>query len=66
MIFDAGAKLLLVRAVEEESPPQAVPYDIFIYRNDEKYQGEVQYKVVKPGTTTLYIVPESIRLFTIM
>ena len=62
MAFDAGAKMLLVRVVEEESPPGSIPQDIFIYRNDEKYQGDVQYKVVKPDTTTLYIVPSSIKL----
>jgi hypothetical protein len=62
MAFDAGSKLLLVRVVEEESPPGAIPQDIFIYEDDEKYQGEVQYKVVKPDTTTLYIVPSSIKM----
>jgi hypothetical protein len=62
MAFDAGSKMLLVRVVEEESPPGAMPQDIFIYKNDEKYQGDVQYKVVKPDTTTVYIVPSSIKL----
>lgn len=62
MIFDASAKLLLVRAVEEESPAGSVLSESWIYRNDEKYQGEVQYKVVTPETTTLYIVPSSIRM----
>ena len=57
MAFDAGSKMLLVRVVEEESPPGAIPQDMFIYKNDEKYQGDVQYKVVKPDTTTVYIVP---------
>jgi hypothetical protein len=60
--FDAGAKLLLVRVVEEESPPGSIPQDIYIYRNDEKYQGDVQLKVVKPDTTTVYIVPSSMKL----
>jgi hypothetical protein len=62
MAFDAGTKMLLVRVVEEGSPPGSIPQDIFIYRNDEKYQGDVQYKVVKPDTTTVYIVPSSIKL----
>jgi hypothetical protein len=62
MAFDAGSKMLLVRVVEEESPPGSIPQDMFIYRNDEKYQGDVQYKVVKPDTTTVYIVPSSIKL----
>ena len=62
MAFDAGSKMLLVRVVEEESPPGSIPQDMFIYRNDEKYQGDVQYEVVKPDTTTLYIVPSSIKM----
>ncbi len=62
MAFDAGSKMLLVRVVEEESPLGAAPEDMFIYENDEKYQGSVQYKVVKPDTTTVYIVSSSIRM----
>src|SRR5919199_4964808 len=62
MAFDAGSKILLVRVVEEESPPGAIPEDMFIYKTDEKYQGDVQYKVVKPDTTTVYVVPSSIKL----
>ena len=38
MTFDAGSKMLLVRVLEEESPPGAMPLDMFIYKNDEKYQ----------------------------
>ena len=62
MAFDAASKMLLVRVVEEESPPGAIPEDMFIYKTDEKYQGDVQYKVVKPDTTTVYIVPTSIKI----
>jgi hypothetical protein len=62
MAFDAGSKMLLVRVVEEKSSPGAAPEDMFIYKKDEKYQGDVQYKVVKPDTTTLYIVPSSIKM----
>jgi hypothetical protein len=62
MAFDAGSKMLLVRVVEEESPPGTMPLDMFIYKNDEKYQGAVQYKVIKPDTTTVYVVPSSIKL----
>jgi hypothetical protein len=62
MAFDAGSKMLLVRVVEEESPPGSIPQDMFIYKSDEKYQGDVQYKVVKPDTTTVYVVPSSIKL----
>jgi hypothetical protein len=62
MVFDAGSKILLVRVVEEKSAPDSVPEDMFIYKKDEKYQGDVQYKVVKPDITTLYIVPSSIKM----
>jgi hypothetical protein len=62
MAFDAGAKMLLVRVVEEESPPGSIPQDVYIYKYDEKYQGDVQYKVVKPDTTTVYILPSSMKL----
>lgn len=62
MAFDAGSKMLLVRVVEEESSPGAAPQDMFIYKNDEKYQGDVQYKVVKPDTTTVYVVPSSLKI----
>ena len=60
--FDGGAKLLLVRVVEEESPSGTIPQDVYIYKNDEKYQGDVQLKIVKPDTTTVYIVPSSLKL----
>jgi hypothetical protein len=62
MAFDAGSKMLLVRVVEEESPLGSIPQDMFIYKTDEKYQGDVQYKVVKPDTTTVYIVPSSLKI----
>ena len=69
MIFDGSAKLLLVQIIEEKSIPSSEQqsgddnsYDVFIYKYVDKYQGELQYKVVKPQSTTLYVVPASIRL----
>jgi magnesium-transporting ATPase (P-type) len=57
---DAFDKLLLIQVVvEETSPPGAVPQASFIYETFEKYHGEIQYKVVNPHTTTLYVVPTS-------
>jgi hypothetical protein len=35
---------------------------MFVYKNDQKYQGEIQYKVVKPDITTVYVVPSSIQM----
>lgn len=67
---------MLVQVIEEKSlsspegkqnqqqsgESNATSYDVFIYKYDEKYQGELQYKVVKSQSTTLYVVPTSIRL----
>ena len=54
---DAGTKLIMVLVVEEKSPPGAVTKSSFLYENDQKHQGQIQYKVVNPNTTTLFIVP---------
>jgi signal transduction histidine kinase len=56
---DAFDKLLLAQVVREKSPPEAIPQSSFIYKTFEKYHGEIQYKVVNPHTTTLYVVPSS-------
>jgi hypothetical protein len=56
---DAGTKLLMLRVVEEPSPPGAITKSSFIYKASEKYNGEIEYKVVNPETTTLYILPNS-------
>ena len=54
---DAGVKILLINVVEEKSPAGASPQSDFIYETDEKYGGEIQYKVVNPDVTTLLVVP---------
>src|ERR687891_1444259 len=56
---DAYTKLIFVSVVEEKSPLGAIPQASFIYLNSEKYHGEIQYKVVNPDTTTLWILPSS-------
>ena len=56
---DAFDKLLLVQVVEEKSPAGAIPQSSFIYKTFKKYHGEIEYKVVNPHTTTLYVVPTS-------
>jgi hypothetical protein len=48
--------------VEEKSPSGAIPQASFIYINSEKYHGEIQYKVVNPDNTTLWILPSSLVL----
>jgi len=59
MIIDATSKMFLVSVVEEKSMANnvAASSDAFIYRENPKYGGEVQYKVIKPQTTTTYVVP---------
>ena len=57
---DAGDKILLQKVVEEKSPQGVVLEASWIYKTFEKYEGQVQYKVVNPETTTLYVVPGSL------
>jgi hypothetical protein len=57
---DAGDKILLQKVVEENSPQGVVLGSSWIYKTFEKYDGQVQYKVVNPEMTTLYVVPGSL------
>ena len=57
---DAFDKLLLAQVVQEKSPAGAIPQSSFIYETFEKYHGEIEYKVVNPQVTTLYVVPSSL------
>ncbi len=58
--WDAFDKLLLAQVVQEKSPAGAIPQSSFIYETFEKYHGEIEYKVVNPQVTTLYVVPSSL------
>ena len=57
---DAYTKLVFVDVVEEKSAPNATPQASFIYKTIEKYHGEIQYKVVNPVITTLWVLPSSL------
>ncbi len=59
ILEDAYTKLILVKVIEEKSPPGAIPQSSFLYKTVEKYHAEIEYKVVNPQTTTLWIVPTS-------
>jgi hypothetical protein len=59
ILEDAYTKLILVQVVEEKSPPGVIPQSYFLYKTVEKYHGEVEFKVVNPSTTILWIVPTS-------
>jgi signal transduction histidine kinase len=57
---DAYTKLIFVHVVEEKTPANVTPQASFIYETFEKYHGEIQYKVVNPVTTTLWVLPSSL------
>ena len=57
---DAYTKLIFIHVIEEKSEPNATPQASFIYETFEQYHGEIQYKVVNPDTTTLWILPSSL------
>src|SRR5215207_4965546 len=70
---DAGVKILFINVIEEKSPAGTLPQSDFLYETDEKYGGEIQYKVVNRDVTTLLVVPtendklyDSLNLWTIM
>jgi hypothetical protein len=60
MVEEGYTKLVLIYVIEERSPPGAVPHASFIYLHSEKYEGEIQYKVVNPDITSLWILPSSL------
>src|SRR6266516_5659958 len=57
IVGDAIDKIGLIQVVEEKSPPGATPESSYIYETFAKYHGEIEYKVVNPHTTRLYVVP---------
>ena len=56
---EAFSKLLLIEIV----PKKYLHLEQFLkmssYTKTDKYNGEIGYKIVKPDTTTLYILPDS-------
>lgn len=54
---DAAVKILLISVVEEKSPAGTIPQSNFVYETDERYRGEIQYKVANRDITTLLVVP---------
>jgi len=56
---DAGTKLLMVQVIQEKSPPGTTSKSSFVYKPSQKYNAEIEYKIVTPQTTTLYILPNS-------
>ena len=60
---DAATKLLMIDIGHEKSPPGVIPKSSFLYKHSNKYNGEIEYKVVNPSTTTLYLLPNSNLMF---
>jgi hypothetical protein len=58
---DAFAKIAIQQVIEERTMPGSIPEASFIYKSFEKYPGQIQYKVVDPNITTLYIVPDALK-----
>ena len=56
---EAGSKLLMIQVIQEKSPPGAITKSSFVYKQSKKYDAEIEYKVVNPQTTTLYLLPNS-------
>jgi hypothetical protein len=56
---DAGTKLLMVQVVQEKSVPGAATESSFLYKDSEKYKGQIIRKEVNSDTTTLLILPSS-------
>ena len=57
---DAYTKLVFVHVVEEKSPAGAVAQSSFMYETFAKYRGEIEYKVVNPHSTILWVLPTSV------
>ncbi|HEY7571930.1 MAG TPA: HAMP domain-containing sensor histidine kinase [Nitrososphaeraceae archaeon] len=57
---DAYTKLVFIHVLEEKTPLDIPPQASFIYKTIQKYNGEIQYKVVNPVTTTLWVLPSSL------
>jgi hypothetical protein len=75
IIFDGGAKLLLIRIIEEPSYALSslqqeqnkgseglASADTFVYKKADRFNGDIQYQVVKPDKATLYLVPAETRM----
>ena len=53
------SKLLLIQVIKEKTTVGVPVESSFLYESADKYNGEIQYKVMNPETTTLYILPYS-------
>jgi signal transduction histidine kinase len=56
---DVYTKLIVIHLVEEKTPAGVASQSSFIYKTLKKYQSEIQYKVMNPHNTLLWISPTS-------
>ena len=56
---DVYTKLIIVHVVQEKMPNGLAPQSSFVYKTSKKYLGEIQYKVINPDVTALWISPSS-------
>ncbi len=59
LVGDIINELLLTKTMIVKSPQGSVSKAYFLYRQNKKYGGEVQYQIVNPEKTTLLVRPYS-------
>ncbi len=50
------SKLLLIEVIKEKTPIGIPTGSFFLYEPSEKYNGEIEYKVINSETTTIYLL----------
>ena len=51
--------MLLIEVIKEKTPIGIPTGSSFLYEPSEKYNGEIEYKVINSETTTIYLLPYS-------
>jgi hypothetical protein len=59
LVGDNINELLLTKTISEKSPQGSVSKAYFLYKENKKYGGEIQYKIVNPEKTTVLVRPTS-------
>ncbi len=59
LVGDNINELLLTKTISEKSPHGSVSKAYFLYKENKKYGGEIQYQIVNPEKTTVLVRPTS-------
>jgi hypothetical protein len=59
LVGDNINELLLTKTMSERSPQGSISKAYFLYKQNKKYGGEIQYQMVNPEKTTLLVRPFS-------